>query len=112
MYTSRCTAIGLTDPWDSLHMDNSVLPKIESSEMRRRRMEKMNEAPKTPRSLVLNPRVCEHVIVFFFFFLLHIFISFFIVKTYFLNFLALISLRKQAYSSILKILSKKMKIFR
>ena len=50
MYTSRCTAIGLTDPWDSLHMDNSVLPKIETSEGRRRRMEKMNEPPKTPRS--------------------------------------------------------------
>ena len=54
MYTSRCTAIGLCDPWDSLHMDKSVLPKIETSEMRRKRMEKMHEPPKTPRSLVLT----------------------------------------------------------
>lgn len=50
MYTSRCTAIGLCDPWDSLHMDKSVLPKIETSEIRRKRMEKMHEPPKTPRS--------------------------------------------------------------
>lgn len=50
MYTSRCTAIGLTDPWDSLHMDKSVLPILETSEMRRRRMEKMHEQPRSPRS--------------------------------------------------------------
>jgi len=45
-YTSRSTAIGLTDPWDSLNMDRSVLPKIETSEMRKKRMDQMNSEPK------------------------------------------------------------------
>lgn len=56
MYTSRLTAIGLCDPWDSLHMDRSVLPKLETSEMRRRRMVKMHEQPKTPRSVSAKKR--------------------------------------------------------
>ena len=45
-YTTRATAIGLTDPWNSLNMDRSVLPKIETSDMRKKRMDQMHVEPK------------------------------------------------------------------
>lgn len=54
MYTTRCTAIGLCDPWDSLNMDRSVLPKLETAEIRRKRIEQMHAAeshkPKSGRA--------------------------------------------------------------
>ncbi|KAK6186966.1 hypothetical protein SNE40_006221 [Patella caerulea] len=34
-YTSRCTAIGLIDPWKNLAMDQSVLPVLESKPVNR-----------------------------------------------------------------------------
>ncbi|WAR18099.1 hypothetical protein MAR_032693 [Mya arenaria] len=42
MFTTRKTAIGLCDPEKSLHMDREVLPKLETAEIRRRRMEHMH----------------------------------------------------------------------
>lgn len=49
MYTTRCTAIGLCDPAISLSMDREVLPKLETAEMKRKRMEMIHAAQK-PKS--------------------------------------------------------------
>ncbi|XP_045181491.2 myb-like protein X isoform X2 [Mercenaria mercenaria] len=49
MYTTRCTSIGLVDPCDSLSMDRNVLPKLETAEIRRKRIEQMHAASK-PKS--------------------------------------------------------------
>ncbi|XP_052249512.1 myb-like protein X isoform X2 [Dreissena polymorpha] len=53
MFTTRKTAIGLCDPWQSLNMDRQVLPKLETAEIRRRRIEQMHHLndpkPKSPR---------------------------------------------------------------
>lgn len=50
MFTSRRTAIGLCDPWDSLHMDKTVLPKLETAEIRRKRIEQMHASDSKPKS--------------------------------------------------------------
>lgn len=50
MYTTRCTSIGLCDPEDSLRMDRSVLPKLETAEIRRRRIEQMHAMENKPKS--------------------------------------------------------------
>lgn len=48
-YTTRSTAIGLCDPWDSLNMDKTVLPRIETVDMKKKRMEQIYmEKPKSP----------------------------------------------------------------
>ncbi|KAL4217829.1 hypothetical protein ACF0H5_022568 [Mactra antiquata] len=54
MYTTRCTAIGLCDPYHSLNMDNTVLPKLETAEIRKKRIEQMHASdtnkPKSARA--------------------------------------------------------------
>ena len=50
MYTTRCTAIGLCDPNVSLDMDRNILPKLETADMRRKRMEQMHAAENKPKS--------------------------------------------------------------
>jgi len=51
MFTTRKTAIGLCDPWQSLNMDRQVLPKLETAEIRRRRIDSMHHmAEHKPKS--------------------------------------------------------------
>ncbi|XP_060574878.1 DNA ligase 1-like isoform X2 [Ruditapes philippinarum] len=50
MYTTRCTAIGLCDPCVSLSMDRNVLPKLETAEIRRKRIEQMHAGDSKPKS--------------------------------------------------------------
>lgn len=42
MYTTRKTAIGLCDPWQSLDMDRRILPRLETAEIRQKRIDQMH----------------------------------------------------------------------